>query len=94
VVREKRELLASLQSECAAIRPEPRTFNKCVSAPNNAGLAFDHTYTKYYPLLYRVFRACGRDLPCTIQKIESAPKKRREADVASYFAALASGSLQ
>jgi hypothetical protein len=93
VMREKRELLASLQSECAAIRPEPRTFNKCVSAPNNTGLAFDHTYTKYYPLLYRVFRACGRDLPCTIQKIESAPKNQREADVASYFAALASGSL-
>ena len=93
VAREKRELLASLQGECAAIRPEPRTFNKCLSAPNNAGLAFDHTYTKYYPLLYRVFRACGRDLTCTIQKIESAPKKRREAEVASYFAALASGSL-
>lgn len=93
VVREKLQLLTSLQGECAAIRPEPRTFNKCLSAPNNAGLAFDHTYTKYYPLLYRVFRACGRDLPCTIQKIERAPKKRREADVASYFAALASGSL-
>jgi hypothetical protein len=91
MVREKRELLASLQGECAAIRPEPFTFNKCLSAPNNAGLAFDHTYTKYYPLLYRVFRACSRDLPCTIQKIEGAPKKKREADVAAYFAALASG---
>jgi hypothetical protein len=91
MVREKRELLASMQSECAAIRPEPLTFNKCLSAPNNAGLAFDHTYTKYYPLLYRVFRACSRDLPCTIQKIEGAPKKKREADVAAYFAALASG---
>jgi hypothetical protein len=93
LAQEKRKLLASLQGECTAIRPEPRTFNKCVSAENNAGLAFDHTYTKYYPLLYRIFRACGRDLPCTIQKIESAPKKKREADVASYFAALASGSL-
>ena len=92
VLREKRQLLDLLQGECAAIRPEPRTFNKCLSAPNNAGLAFDHTYTKYYPLVYRVFRACGRDLPCTIQNIENAPKKRSEADVASYFEALASGS--
>ena len=88
----KRELLASLQRECAAIQPEPRTFNKCVSAQNNAGLAFDHTYTKYYPLVYGIFRACGRDLSCTIRKIESAPKKKREADVAAYLAAQVSAT--
>lgn len=90
-LQEKQALFASLQAECAAILPNPRSFNKCVSAPNNAGLAFDHSYTKYYPLLYEVFNACGKDLKCTIAKIVSAPKKKPEAEVVRYFRAAASG---
>ena len=42
----KQRLFRALEQECAAIRPEPRSFNKCVSVANNAGLAFDHTYTE------------------------------------------------
>ena len=59
--------------------------NKCVSAANNAGLAFDHTYTKYYPLLYRVYEGCGKDLKCTAQRIMAAPRKRHERDLLAYF---------
>ena len=82
---EQRRLLESLREECSAIRPTPRSFNRCVSAPNNAGLAFDHTYTKYYPLLYRVYEGCGKDLKCTAQRIMAAPRKGRERDLVAYF---------
>lgn len=85
----KRLLFSSLERECGAIAPAPRSFNRCLSAANNAGLAFDHTYTVYYPLLYRVFVAQGRDLRATIQAIENAPKTRRERDVARYFSEIA-----
>lgn len=84
-LEEKRRLFASLERECASIQPDPVSFNKCVSAPNNAGLAFDRTYTKYYPLLYRVFLACRQDLRCTTEALVNAPKKRGEAETARYF---------
>src|ERR1700680_2673712 len=83
-LEEKRSVFAALQTACASI-PEPRSFGKCVSAPNNAGLAFDYTYTKYYPLLYQVFLACKQDSKCTVGAIVNAPKKRSEATVTSYF---------
>lgn len=83
-LEQKRSLFAALQLACASI-PEPRSFGKCVSAPNNAGLAFDYTYTKFYPLLHRVFAACKQDSKCTVEAIVRAPKKRSEAAVASYF---------
>jgi predicted aminopeptidase len=90
-LQEKQALFASLQIECAGIEPNPRSFNKCVSAPNNAGLAFDHSYTEYYPLLYELFTACRKDLKCTIARIVNAPKKKPEAEVVRYLLAAASG---
>jgi len=84
-LREKCRLLEALQKECAAIQPDPRSFNKCVSAPNNAGLAFDHTYTKFYPLIYRIFSACGQDLRCTVEIITRAPKRGSETETIRYF---------
>jgi hypothetical protein len=83
-LEQKRSHFAALQLACASI-PEPRSFGKCVSAPNNAGLAFDYTYSKFYPLLHRVFAACKQDSKCTVEAIVHAPKKRSEAAVASYF---------
>ena len=83
---EQKRLMEALHAECSAIQPAPRSFNKCVSAPNNAGLAFDHTYTKYYPMLYRVYAGCGKDLKCTAQRIMAAPHKRQERELVAYFA--------
>jgi hypothetical protein len=83
-LEEKRSLFAALKTACTSI-PEPRSFGKCVSSPNNAGLAFDYTYTKFYPLFYRVFSACKQDSKCTVEAIVNAPKKRSEATVTSYF---------
>jgi hypothetical protein len=82
---EQRSVLGSLAQECAAVSPRPRSFNECLSAANNAGLAFDHTYTKFYPLIYSVYAACGKDLKCTAQRILAAPRKRSERDVAVYL---------
>jgi hypothetical protein len=84
-IARKQNLIRTLQQECSAIRPDPLSFNKCVSAENNAGLAFDHTYTKYYPLLYRVLVACRYRLKCAVETITKAPKKTSEATVVQYF---------
>jgi hypothetical protein len=81
----KQSLLRNLQQECSTIRPDPLSFNKCVSAANNAGLAFNHTYTQYYPLLYQVLVACRYGLKCTVETITKAPKKTSEAAVVRYF---------
>lgn len=54
--------LLELESRCRAIQPEPATFNRCLPVMNNAGLAFDYTYTRYYPVLYELYVALGRDL--------------------------------
>ncbi|PWU05117.1 MAG: hypothetical protein C5B51_15360 [Terriglobia bacterium] len=83
--KEQQGLLDGFQQECATIAPRPRFFNQCLSAANNAGLAFDHTYTKFYPLLYNVYRGCGKDLKCTAQKILRAPRNTSEPAVLAYF---------
>ena len=81
----KATLFDALGEECKAIAGNPRSFDKCVSAPNNAGLAFDYTYTRYYPLLYRVFAACSRDTKRAVGVIVNAPPKRPESEVVAYF---------
>jgi len=55
----KAELFAELERSCAAIAPEPVSFNKCPAAMNNAGLAFDRTYTRHYPMLYDLYTLLG-----------------------------------
>ncbi|MBV9744952.1 MAG: hypothetical protein JO099_14410, partial [Acidobacteriia bacterium] len=85
---EQQRLLGAFEAECSAIAPSPLSFNKCLSASNNAGLAFDHTYTKFYLLIYGVFAGCGKDLRCTLEKILGAPHKHREREVAAYFEGL------
>ncbi len=82
---EKKRLFEMLEQDCQAIPGDSRSFNKCVSAPNNAGLAFDYTYTRYYPLLYRIFSACERDAKCLVATIVKAPPKRPGPDVVAYF---------
>lgn len=84
-LRQKQNVLTALQQECTSIQLVPRSFNRCVPVANNAGLAFDHTYTKYYPLLHQVMVACRHDLKCTIETITRAPKKTSEAAVVQYF---------
>lgn len=58
----KEREFAELGRRCLEILPEPASFNRCPPVANNAGLAFDHTYTQYYPLVYELYRAVGSDL--------------------------------
>ncbi len=81
----KASVFAALERECVSIPGEPRSFNKHLSALNNAGLAFDFTYTKYYPLLFQVWLSCERDSKCTVESIVNAPQKRPEQEVVNYF---------
>ena len=70
-----------------AISPEPSSFNKCLPVQNNAGLAFDATYTRHYPLLYELFWARGQDPRATIEAIKQAADTYflTEEAVVDYF---------
>ena len=73
----KRELFASLQQECSAIVPDPVSFNKCPAALNNAGLAFDSTYTREYPALFDRYHRLGEDTKATIQSLRRLLARHR-----------------
>ena len=62
----KEELFLALGRECAAIVPDPVSFNKCPAAMNNAGLAFDSTYTRRYPAMFDRYERSGEDTRATI----------------------------
>ena len=87
----KREYFAGIEQQCSAM-PRPSSFNRCLSANNNAGLAFDMTYTKYYPLLYEVFRAHAMDLKATVAAIQNAPSTDSERRAEEYFLSVIHGT--
>jgi hypothetical protein len=69
---QKERLFAEIQGECKAITPDPKSFNKCLSVNNNAGLAFDMTYAKHYPLIYQLYLAYGQNLKATVSAAKKA----------------------
>ncbi len=73
----KARIFERLIEECSAIRPQPSSFNACPAANNNAGLAFDSTYTRYYPLMYRLHEALGYDVRLTIGTLERIGRESR-----------------
>lgn len=79
--------LAELESQCRQIHPEPASFNRCLPVFNNAGLAFDYTYTRYYPLLYELYRALGSDLHAFHGVLAGAARAglRSEPALVEYF---------
>ena len=79
-LEQKQQAFEELHQECMAISPEPKSFNRCLAANNNAGLAFDETYTKYYPLMYQLYLAQGRALKPTVEALEKALKVSTEAE--------------
>ena len=46
------------------------SFNKCPSALNNAGLAFDRTYTQNYPMLHELYKLLGSDTPALVSTLK------------------------
>jgi hypothetical protein len=66
----KAELFAELQRSCGAIAPDPVSFNKCPAVLNNAGLAFDRTYTRHYPMLHDLYALLGNDTSVLVSTLK------------------------
>lgn len=62
----KDELFHELAAECLAL-PVALAYNPCPAVLNNAGLAFDATYTRLYPLIFELLPAAGWDRQATIR---------------------------
>ena len=77
---QKEKIFQEIHQSCQAISPDPRSFNKCPAANNNAGLAFDETYTKYYPMMYELYAAKGQNLAATINALKRALASKSEAE--------------
>jgi hypothetical protein len=84
----KARFFAEAEQECKAISPNPKSFNKCLSADNNAGLAFDRTYTEYYPLMYELFASHGEDLKGTIDALKQALSGKPASEVVLHLQSL------
>jgi hypothetical protein len=69
-LKAKAELFAELLQSCTAISPDPVSFNKCPSAMNNAGLAFDRTYTRNYPVMHDLYTHLGRDAATLVSALK------------------------
>ncbi len=85
-LRRKQVLFDQLGKECTAL-PDTHSFNKCPGALNNAGLAFDRTYTKHYPLLYKVYRKKGATLAGMVAALRPPPGRGSlsETEAVAYF---------
>lgn len=66
----KQALFEELERACSAISPDPVSFNKCPAAMNNAGLAFDRTYTAHYPMLHELYTLLGGDAPALVSTLK------------------------
>ena len=66
----KQALFAELERSCSAIAPDPVSFNKCPAAMNNAGLAFDRTYTAHYPMLHELYTLLGGNTPALVSTLK------------------------
>jgi hypothetical protein len=66
----KAALFAELQRDCAAITPEPASFNRCPAVMNNAGLAFERSYTKHYSMMFDAYLRSGEDAKSTIAQLK------------------------
>jgi hypothetical protein len=65
----KRELFEGLLQACSSSGPAPVSFNRCPAVMNNAGLTFDHTYTREYPLLFDFHVRLGSDITPTVTSL-------------------------
>lgn len=69
---EKAAVFAELEAACAAVEPKPRAFAVCPAALNNAGLAFDATYTRRFDEAWELYESTGRDVAATVARLREA----------------------
>jgi hypothetical protein len=77
---QKQQVFEEIQQACKAMGPAPKSFNPCPAVANNAGLAFDATYTRYYPLMYSLYRAEDSALKPTLEALQRALKAQTESE--------------
>ncbi len=61
----KAALYADFDRECNASEPAV-SFNTCPAVMNNAGLAFDSTYTRHFPVWFELYESLDRDVHATV----------------------------
>lgn len=71
----KQRLLTTHASACLAWG-RGYSVNPCLPAPNNAGVAFEHTYTRYYPVLYELYESCSQDLDRFLRALRQLGEER------------------
>jgi hypothetical protein len=77
---EKQRVFDELGRSCKEISPAPSSFNSCPLILNNAGLAFDMTYTDYYPAVYQLYVENNRDLKVTIAALKEVARGKRRLE--------------
>lgn len=98
---EKTRLFTEHASACKAFG-NAHSINPCLPASNNAGLAFDHTYTRVYPLLYSLFEANHFDLDAFLRTLrglgeelaKEGPRGRQIARVEQHIRAKIAASVR
>ncbi len=93
-IAKKQRLFAEAERACNTAEFASHAFNPCLSAANNAGLAFDYTYTRHYPLLFEVYRAYRGQSRPTIDAIRWALSVKKEAQVLERLAGLLAHASQ
>jgi hypothetical protein len=85
VLDRKRVLFRELGQACLDSGPAPVSFNRCPAVLNNAGLAFDRTYTREYQPLFELAERHDRNVTETVKTLRetlahgSASTTRRTA---------------
>jgi hypothetical protein len=82
----KHELLKEHAAACAAFG-RGHSINPCLPVSNNAGVAFEHTYTRFYPLLYELYESTGQDLDRFLKALRALGNERT-TDLAAVEARL------
>jgi hypothetical protein len=76
----KQAAFADASAACAEFG-QGHSINPCLPVSNNAGLAFDHSYTAWYPQLYALYQAAGADLDRFLEELRGMGKlPRRDLD--------------
>jgi hypothetical protein len=73
----KRVLFQQLGQACLYSGPTPVSFNRCPAVLNNAGLAFDRTYTRDYPSLFHLARHADRGVAATVKTLRETLARNR-----------------
>jgi hypothetical protein len=68
-IERKRVLFRELEQACLGSGPAPVSFNRCPAVLNNAGLAFDRTYTREYQPLFELAQRHDQNVAATLKTL-------------------------